>query len=163
VVDNFTDADGDGWFDEAVGVTIPDFDNDGAYDFRDVDSDGDGILDKDEYGTDCDNDGVDDVNDIDPCYDGLDIPEAFSPNGDGINDHFEIKEVGRFPENNLKIFNRWGNLVFEMDSYDNSWDGTSMSKLNFIGSQLPTGVYYYGFDTKTDKHKVVNGYIYLQR
>ena len=99
----------------------------------------------------------------DTCIDVLDIPEGFSPNGDGINDLFEIPDIGRFEGNNLQVFNRWGNLVFEADNYDNSWDGSNTSKLTFLGDNLPTGTYYYVFNTNTTQFGVATGYVFLQR
>ena len=73
------------------------------------------------------------------------LPNAFSPNGDGHNDRFEIKGLFiSFFE--LRIFNRWGTEVFYSDSPDNAWDGNTSS-----GGQAQEGVYIYllrieGFD-----------------
>lgn len=61
------------------------------------------------------------------------IPQGFSPNGDGINDIFEIQGLEAFPETALKIFNRWGNVVFETNRYNNDWDGRN----------VPDGTYFY--------------------
>jgi len=68
------------------------------------------------------------------------IPEAFSPNGDGHNDRFNILGIGQF--DHLVIYDRWGVMVFERDHYytadvDAQWDGT------FHGQPAPTGVYAY--------------------
>ena len=68
----------------------------------------------------------------------LEIPNTFTPNGDGKNDAFEIVGINSFPENNLMIFNRWGNKVYEKDAYDNSWKGTNGKS----GKQLPDGAYF---------------------
>jgi len=51
------------------------------------------------------------------------IPSAFTPNGDGINDRFGVKALN-ITQFNLKIFNRWGELIFETDEVTNLWDGT---------------------------------------
>jgi gliding motility-associated-like protein len=51
---------------------------------------------------------------------------GFSPNGDGINDFWVIEGIEDFPENSVKVFNRWGNVVFETQDYDNAsiaWRG----------------------------------------
>lgn len=62
------------------------------------------------------------------------IPNAFSPNGDNINDYFEIYTADdTFQEIEIQIFDRWGNLIFE----GNKWDGTYKSRA------MDTGVYVY--------------------
>ncbi len=69
------------------------------------------------------------------CESYLWIPNAFTPDGDGINDYFEFKGA---PEPvTLYIFDRWGQQVFYSNNYQNNWDGT------FKGAYLPTGVYTY--------------------
>lgn len=65
------------------------------------------------------------------------IYNAISPNGDGYNDFFRIENIEQFPDNEVKIFNRWGNLVFQARSYDNTWDG------RYEGKKLPDGTYFY--------------------
>ncbi len=63
-------------------------------------------------------------------------PNAFSPNGDGLNDQYEIFGDPCSVEANLKIFNRWGQMVFETDQpYRQFWDGT------INGNPAPSGVY----------------------
>ncbi|MBT7825034.1 MAG: T9SS type B sorting domain-containing protein, partial [Bacteroidetes bacterium] len=64
------------------------------------------------------------------------VPNAFSPNGDGINDHFQIKGVF-INEFNIQIFNRWGEKLFESDDMNMKWDGS------FNGRICPVGIYYY--------------------
>jgi gliding motility-associated-like protein len=52
------------------------------------------------------------------------IPNVFTPNGDGINDFFEILNLEHYPMAQIVIYNRWGNKVFEhSDYYNNWWDG----------------------------------------
>ncbi len=64
----------------------------------------------------------------------LSIPNAFSPNGDEINDKWLIQGLNRYPKANLQIFNRWGNKVYdETYSTDKAWDGEG----------YPVGTYYY--------------------
>jgi gliding motility-associated-like protein len=70
-----------------------------------------------------------------PC---LDQRVVITPDGNGSNDEFIIFCIGDLPDNNLQIFNRWGQLVYETDNYDNSWEGTS-----FNGEPLPEGPYYF--------------------
>ena len=81
------------------------------------------------------------------------MPNAFTPNGDGINDKFRI--LGVEPENitkfNFQIYNRWGQLIFHTDNILDGWDGT------FKGETCPSGVYVwliYYEDNK--KQKVSN-------
>lgn len=64
------------------------------------------------------------------------VPTAFTPDGDGINELFEIKGLG-FETFQISIFNRWGNQVFFSDDINVSWDGT------YNGKNVPAGVYSY--------------------
>ncbi len=70
-----------------------------------------------------------------PC---LEERVVITPDGNGSNDEFLIFCVGDFPDNHLAIYNRWGQLVFEADNYDNTWEGTTGD-----GQPLPEGPYYY--------------------
>ena len=65
------------------------------------------------------------------------IPNAFSPNGDGINDTWQIKLLNSFLNAKVQVFNRQGQLVFNTKGYSKPWDGTSN------GKPLPIGTYYY--------------------
>ncbi|MEO0532889.1 MAG: gliding motility-associated C-terminal domain-containing protein, partial [Cyanobacteria bacterium P01_A01_bin.123] len=77
----------------------------------------------------------------------LTVYNEFSPNGDGVNETFTIDCISRYPNNVLKVFNRWGNIVFEQRSYNNDWDGTSNGRATVQkGQQLPVGTYYYVLD-----------------
>jgi gliding motility-associated-like protein len=62
---------------------------------------------------------------------------AFTPNGDGVNDYWVIKYIDRYPHNNVRIYNRYGLQVANYNNYSNQWDGT------YGGKPLPTGTYYY--------------------
>lgn len=70
----------------------------------------------------------------------LEVPNAFSPNGDGINDNFRIKVTGYFLLNSLKVFNRWGQLIYESKDLSKEWDGS------FQGKPLPIATYYWLID-----------------
>jgi gliding motility-associated-like protein len=77
----------------------------------------------------------------DPLAGVIYIPEGFSPNGDGVNQKFTITYTG--PEKiQLEIFNRWGNIVYSNDNYQNDWEGVSTHGLT-IGKDLPDGTYFY--------------------
>jgi gliding motility-associated-like protein len=65
------------------------------------------------------------------------IPNTFTPNGDGINDVWEINGLQTYPESVTEVYNRYGQLVFRSQGYSRPWDG----KLN--GTALPVGTYYY--------------------
>lgn len=94
------------------------------------------------------------------------IPDAFSPNGDGTNDVFFIPNLQYYPNNNVKIFNRWGALIYEMKSYKNDWDGTSNASAT-IGELLPVSTYYYVLDLGENYPdtgtQVFTGFVYLKR
>ena len=69
------------------------------------------------------------------------IFNGFSPNGDGINDTFTIDGIEDFPNNEVQIFNRWGNMVYEQKGYKGQWGGT------WNNQDLPDGTYFYLLDT----------------
>lgn len=78
------------------------------------------------------------------------IPQAFTPNGDGINDSFDFN--GYFiKEFQAKIYNRWGSVVFETDKYGkgNGWDGKIMN----TNEKAPTGTYVYEYIVKDYKEQ----------
>lgn len=89
---------------------------------------------------------------------GLNPPTAFSPNGDGQNDQFEIPGLAKYPKAGITIVDRWGKVVFQADPYDNDWDGTSLT-----GQRLPETTYYYILDLKRANGKPVTGNIALIR
>lgn len=92
----------------------------------------------------------------------LDIPEGFSPNGDGMNDEFEIQGLNElFPNNSLQIFNRWGAEVLAASPYNNDWNGKAETGLN-AGEQLPVGTYWYILDLGNGADPIM-GSVYLNR
>jgi gliding motility-associated-like protein len=88
------------------------------------------------------------------------IPEGFSPNGDGVNDFFVIQGADEFVVS-LKVYNRWGNLVYQNREYLNDWDGISNSGL-LISTKLPDGTYYYIVNFNNGEKDQV-GYITINR
>lgn len=92
----------------------------------------------------------------------IEIPDGFSPNGDGINDFFEIPNLYKYPNNNIKIFNRWGALIYEAAPYQNDWDGRSHHPAT-IGEDLPVSTYYYILDLGDGVLAPFTGYIFLKR
>ncbi|WP_257670339.1 T9SS type B sorting domain-containing protein [Parapedobacter tibetensis] len=85
----------------------------------------------------------------------LSIPNVFTPNGDGLNDYFEIRGLEFFAENRISIFNRWGNEVFKSNRYQNDWNGSSLAE----------GTYYYILELKphTGRWQTFKGFITLIR
>jgi gliding motility-associated-like protein len=77
----------------------------------------------------------------DPLAGVVFVPEGFSPNDDGANDRFEIVYTGSDPIH-LEVYNRWGNLVYAQENYQNDWDGVATRGV-VVGSQLPDGTYFY--------------------
>lgn len=73
------------------------------------------------------------------------IPNAFSPNGDGVNDTWNIKYLESYPGATVDVFNRYGQVVFRSFGYNRPWDGTSQGQL------LPIGTYYYIINPKNGK------------
>lgn len=72
------------------------------------------------------------------CTD-INIPNSFTPNGDGVNDKWIIRNLDKFTQNTVEIYNRWGQLIFSTNGYNdsNAWDGT------FNGEPVSSAVYYY--------------------
>ena len=67
----------------------------------------------------------------------IEIPNGFTPNGDGLNDKWAIKNLALlYPNCRITVFNRWGSPVFESSGYSREWDGT------INGKRLPDGTYY---------------------
>ncbi len=75
------------------------------------------------------------------------VPNAFSPNGDGINDTWVITNLSAYPGATVDVFNRYGQLVFHTENYGKAWDGT------FNGKSLPAATYYYIIDPKNNEKK----------
>ena len=84
------------------------------------------------------------------------IPNTFTPNGDGINDFWDIKYLNSYPGNTVNIFDRYGRKVYTSNGYNIPWDGT------YSGAPLPTGVYYYIIDPKNGR-KAIAGYVTIIR
>ena len=88
------------------------------------------------------------------------IPNVFTPNGDGLNDFFEIK-ISDLESMDCKIFNRWGKVVASWNSVKGKWDGTDVKS----GTKLSDGVYYYLITLAQNGKKPENyhGYVELIR
>jgi gliding motility-associated-like protein len=84
---------------------------------------------------------------------GCEIPKGISPNGDGKNDNFNLAS---FDVSELKIFNRYGKVVFSKKNYSDEWHGQSDS-----GHDLPDGTYYYALQMDNGDSKT--GWVYVIR
>ncbi len=91
------------------------------------------------------------------------IPNAFSPDGDGVNDTWEIAGIENAVGYKLIIFNRWGIKVFETNNYKNDWAGASQTD-SFISkdNMLPEGTYFYSI-IWGDQTEPTRGYVYIKR
>ncbi|MEX0313908.1 MAG: gliding motility-associated C-terminal domain-containing protein [Allomuricauda sp.] len=143
-----------------------------------------------EYGT---NNSVSDLSDFesreedrptttlleDDCFMTIDPPtppdgdfqiyNGLTPNDDGLNDYFRIDGIENYPNNSLKIFNRWGVLIYEVASYGmngNLFDGLSSGRATIASEkELPSGTYYYilTFPEENPGQESYTGYLYINR
>lgn len=85
---------------------------------------------------------------------GLDVPNVFTPNGDGVNDAFEITGLNKYPDNEITIFNRWGNTVYHKKGYLSDWTGNGLNE----------GTYFYVLQLNdSGSTETYKGYITLLR
>ena len=100
------------------------------------------------------------------------IPEdetkyGFSPDGDGVNEYWHIDNIEYYPENMVTIYNRWGDLVFQIENYDNTssvfrGEANRMTKMG--ASDLPAGTYFFNIDVPRENIlKKTKGYVVLKR
>ena len=146
--------------------------------FLDGDCDNDGLLNGEEIGSnptnpnDFDNNNIPDYlefNNHATSEDDLEIYNVVTPNGNGDNDVFVIRNIQMYPNNTVTIFNRWGIIVYDVDSYgqDNKFfkgisEGRStMRKLE----ELPIGTYFYTirYVNSQGVQKERSGYLYLNK
>lgn len=182
---NPVDLDEDGMIDDTVGSidgwnmlvgTANPINTDGDFDtlhpglllpdYRDLDSDNDGLSDSIEYnfeytGSDCDNDETPDWQDADLCEPGF--YEGFSPNGDGFNDLFEIEGEENFArDNEFTVYNRWGTIIYHEENWSGSWDGIGNKGPYASGRPAPDGIYFYTFEFNQTS-QIIKGFFYLLR
>ncbi len=84
------------------------------------------------------------------------VPNAFTPNGDGINDTWEIKYLDTYPNATVEVFNRYGTKVYYSNGYGVPWNGKSN------GGDLPVGTYYYIINPNSGR-KPLTGYLSIIR
>jgi gliding motility-associated-like protein len=101
--------------------------------------------------------------------DDIEVYNSLSPNGDGDNDIFRIRNIDFYPENTLSIFNRWGIEVYRVNSYgqnDNFFKGFSDGRSTVSRDvELPEGTYFYTLTYKNSKgiEKNLSGYLYIKQ
>ncbi len=108
------------------------------------------------------------IQDINNCYysvgdiildhaivECIDIPNAFTPNSDGVNDKWEIRNLDVYPSAIIYVYNRWGQEVYNGRVDSEPWDGT------YNGNKLPKGAYQYIINTGQDNIKPYTGTISL--
>ena len=163
-------------------LALPDTDSDGILDFRDSDDDDDGIETMDEdldgdgnYANDDSNEnGIpnyldSDLGESSVVEEEVDVINVITPNGDGVHDTLEINGLENYPNNTVRIYNRWGVMVYQTRAYDTSgnvFDGTSQGRVTVDqDNKLPVGTYFYVIDYQDQggNTKQLTGYIYINR
>ena len=91
------------------------------------------------------------------CLPRIELPTAFSPNSDGKNDYLVIKGLEEYPDNEIVIYNRWGQVVYSQNNYRNDWKG-----LNQDGQDLADGTYFVIVKARYI-NRVYNSYLDLRR
>jgi gliding motility-associated-like protein len=141
-----------------------DNDTDGIGDACDNDDDNDGILDGYDncpfiYNPgqeDVDNDGMGDICDTVE----INVSQAITPDGDGVNDTWFINNIQNYPNNSVKVYNRWGDLIFSRNNYQNDWNGSYANN----GSNIPdASSYYYQIDLDGNGSIDHDGWIYITK
>lgn len=87
----------------------------------------------------------------------VEVPNAFSPNGDNVNEVWEIKNYENYPDMRVEVFNRWGNKVFSSKGYGVPWDGT------YNGKELPVATYYYLIYLRSTNEEPLSGNVTIIR
>lgn len=92
-------------------------------------------------------------------YANVEIYNAFTPDGDGVNETFYIENIETFKKSHLEIYNRAGNIIYKTDNYQNDWHGTYQR----TGKKLPIGTYYYILDLRDGNSPIIKGNVTIAR
>lgn len=96
-----------------------------------------------------------------------DTKYGFSPNDDGIRDYWKIDTIEEYPNNEVFIYNRWGDLVFQIKNYNNTtnvFSGIANQKRDIGADLLPEGTYFFDIKIKGTHHlKKTKGFLVLKR
>lgn len=88
---------------------------------------------------------------------------GISPNGDGLNDYFEIQNIQFLePENKVSIYNRWGDLIFDIDNYDSLNPDKRFNGISNKNKEVTSGVYFYKAEF-TSGRKSITGYLTIKQ
>jgi gliding motility-associated-like protein len=89
----------------------------------------------------------------------LEMPNGYSPNGDGDNETFVVHGIDAYPNNEIVVYNRWGNIVYKKANYANEWAGD-----NTVGEALPDGTYFVILTVVAGEEEItLKGYVDLRR
>ncbi|MEO9507742.1 gliding motility-associated C-terminal domain-containing protein [Nonlabens ulvanivorans] len=92
------------------------------------------------------------------------VPDGFSPNNDGVNDTFDVENLGfLYPNFKMEIYNRYGNLVYEGTNSTPRFNGFANQKALLSDGELPVGVYFYILNFNDGSTKPEQGRLYLSR
>jgi gliding motility-associated-like protein len=87
------------------------------------------------------------------------MPNGYSPNGDGDNETFVVHGIDAYPNNEIVVYNRWGNIVYKKANYANEWAGD-----NTVGEALPDGTYFVILTVVAGEEEIIlKGYVDLRR
>ena len=147
--------------------------------FLDSDCDGDGLTNREEIGmnvkkpNDSNGSKVYDYLEVNNyktnAEDDLEIFNAVTPNDNGSNDVFVIRNIETYPDNTVTIFNRWGIVVYDVDAYGQNgkyFRGVSEGRTTISkNEELPNGVYFYVVKYKNTQGimKQRSGYLYITK
>ena len=96
-------------------------------------------------------------------YQTLFIPNAFSPDNDGVNETWIIEGLSQFPEHQLTIYSRWESVILREKPYKNDWGGELRAgHSNSKGQNIPEGTYFYTLELGNSQPPL-KGFIYLKR
>ena len=91
------------------------------------------------------------------------IPNAFSPDGDGVNDTWVIEGLEYYPTHHLNVYNRWEAKVYESVNYQSDWGGIQQQGTTLGNdNNLPEGTYFYILELGTSK-KPIKGFVFIKR
>jgi gliding motility-associated-like protein len=89
------------------------------------------------------------------------VPQFLSPNNDGKNDLWIFGNTAQYPEIKVWVYNRWGNIVYQSDMYQNNWNGW-FTEGRQVDGPLPAATYFYVIDTMKKSQDLIKGYIEIQ-